>query len=173
MATNYTTNYQLNQWEPTDQVLRTDFNADNAKLDAALAGLDSGKADGAALEALSTQVAGLSGRTAALETAAAGFGNCRIFTGSYTGNGAESHSHTFPLPPLAVFFAGPRFQMIALKQNSTAFSMEGGNYWGASAVWSGNTLTLRYQGDLGGGDSKIGNESGKTYCMVALMAAGQ
>ena len=36
MATNYTTNYQLNQWEPTDQVLRTDFNADNAKLDAAL-----------------------------------------------------------------------------------------------------------------------------------------
>ena len=29
MATNQTTNYQLNQWEPTDQVLRTDFNADN------------------------------------------------------------------------------------------------------------------------------------------------
>ena len=36
MATNQTTNYQLNQWEPTDQVLRTDFNADNAKTDAAL-----------------------------------------------------------------------------------------------------------------------------------------
>ena len=29
MATNQTTNYQLNQWEPTDQVLRTDFNAGN------------------------------------------------------------------------------------------------------------------------------------------------
>ncbi len=39
MATNQTTNYQLNQWEPTDQVLRTDFNADNAKIDAALADL--------------------------------------------------------------------------------------------------------------------------------------
>ena len=37
MATNQTTNYQLNQWEPTDQVLRTDFNADNAKIDIALA----------------------------------------------------------------------------------------------------------------------------------------
>ena len=37
MATNQTTNYQLNQWETTDQVLRTDFNADNAKIDAALA----------------------------------------------------------------------------------------------------------------------------------------
>ena len=34
MASNYTTNYQLNQWEPTDQVQRTDFNADNAKIDA-------------------------------------------------------------------------------------------------------------------------------------------
>ena len=42
MATNQTTNYQLNQWEPTDQVLRTDFNADNAKLDAALAQRRSG-----------------------------------------------------------------------------------------------------------------------------------
>ena len=39
MATNQTANYNLNQWLSTDQVLRTDFNADNAKLDAALQGL--------------------------------------------------------------------------------------------------------------------------------------
>lgn len=32
-----TTNYQLNQWENTDRILRTDFNRDNAALDAALA----------------------------------------------------------------------------------------------------------------------------------------
>ena len=38
MSTNHTTNYDLCQWEATDQVLRTDFNEDNAKLDAALAG---------------------------------------------------------------------------------------------------------------------------------------
>ena len=31
-----TTNYQLNQWDPTDRVLRTDFNSDNQKIDAAL-----------------------------------------------------------------------------------------------------------------------------------------
>ena len=41
MATNQTTNYQLNQWQSTDQVQRTDFNADNAKIDAALSALDS------------------------------------------------------------------------------------------------------------------------------------
>ena len=38
MASFSTANYQLCQWEPTDQVQRTDFNADNAKIDAALAG---------------------------------------------------------------------------------------------------------------------------------------
>ena len=36
MATNHTTNYQLNQWEATAQVLRSDFNQDNQKIDAAL-----------------------------------------------------------------------------------------------------------------------------------------
>ena len=36
---NKTQNYQLNQWEAEDRVLRTDFNADNAKIDEALAGI--------------------------------------------------------------------------------------------------------------------------------------
>ena len=38
MATNYTANYGLCQWEPGDNFLRTEFNQDNAKIDAALAG---------------------------------------------------------------------------------------------------------------------------------------
>ncbi|EGJ46027.1 hypothetical protein HMPREF0866_02181 [Ruminococcaceae bacterium D16] len=37
MASNYTENYGLCQWEATDQVLREDFNRDNAKIDAAIA----------------------------------------------------------------------------------------------------------------------------------------
>lgn len=41
MARNYTENYGLCQWEATDQVLRTEFNEDNAKIDAALEGLKS------------------------------------------------------------------------------------------------------------------------------------
>ena len=36
MASNYTTSYGLCQWEPEDDFLRTEFNADNAKIDAAL-----------------------------------------------------------------------------------------------------------------------------------------
>jgi len=36
MATNHTEKYELNQWLPTDPVIRTDFNADNAKIEATL-----------------------------------------------------------------------------------------------------------------------------------------
>ena len=36
MASNYTSNYGLCQWEATDHVLREEFNQDNAKIDAAL-----------------------------------------------------------------------------------------------------------------------------------------
>ena len=45
MASNYTEKYKLCQWEATDQVLRTDFNEDNAKLEAALKALEDSKAD--------------------------------------------------------------------------------------------------------------------------------
>jgi len=46
MPSNFTPNYQLNQWEADDRVLRVDFNADNAKLDAAI----KAQADGLAAE---------------------------------------------------------------------------------------------------------------------------
>ena len=41
MAT-YTSNYQLHQWVPEDDFLRTDFNTDFQKIDTALAGLQDG-----------------------------------------------------------------------------------------------------------------------------------
>ena len=37
MSTNHTPNFNLCQWEADDKVLRSDFNADNQKIDAALA----------------------------------------------------------------------------------------------------------------------------------------
>ena len=47
MASNYTSNYGLCQWEPSDKVLRSEFNGDNAKLDAAIKAVDS-RVDGKA-----------------------------------------------------------------------------------------------------------------------------
>ena len=42
-STNKTENFALNQWVGTDPVLMEDFNADNAKIDAALAALKAGE----------------------------------------------------------------------------------------------------------------------------------
>ena len=92
MASNYTTNYQLNQWEPTDQVQRTDFNADNAKIDAAL----------------KTNAAAIAAETAARTAAVALCGNCQIYVSSYVGNGVygqdNARSITCPKPPVVVMF---------------------------------------------------------------------
>lgn len=61
---NHTTNYNLSQWEATDKVQRVDFNADNAKIDAAIKavdirvdGLSGSKADQTAQTALQNRVA--------------------------------------------------------------------------------------------------------------------
>ena len=53
MATDQTANYQLNQWLSTDPVVREDFNADNAKIEAALSEL---RKDIAELEARVEQI---------------------------------------------------------------------------------------------------------------------
>ena len=77
MATNQTENYDLSQWLSTDQVLRTDFNADNAKLDAVLAGLAdevSSKADTEALLQLQVTIP-------------------KLVVGTYVGNGEEGYSY--------------------------------------------------------------------------------
>ena len=69
MAT-YTTNYQLHQWEASDDFLRTDFNEDFAKIDAALG------------EALTDD-----DLTPLWEEA---LGKCRLYFGVILGNGAAS-----------------------------------------------------------------------------------
>ena len=77
MATTQTANYDLSQWLSTDQVLRTDFNADNAKLDAVLAGLAdevSSKADTEALLQLQVTIP-------------------KLVVGTYVGNGEEGYSY--------------------------------------------------------------------------------
>ena len=40
MASNHTTNFNLSQWEENDEVLRVDFNADNAAIEAALTAVE-------------------------------------------------------------------------------------------------------------------------------------
>lgn len=67
MASNYTEQYKLCQWEATDQVLRTDFNEDNAKLEAALANLEENKVSYTFLTIISSEVSDLRKRMADVE----------------------------------------------------------------------------------------------------------
>ena len=78
MASNYTSSYQLCQWEAEDKVLRTDFNADNQKIDAALGGM-----------ATKTELAQ----------------KAQLVTGTYTGDGSASRIISLGFRPKAVLLA--------------------------------------------------------------------
>ena len=154
MSTNHTTNYNLNQWEATDKVLRTEFNEDNAKIDAALAGL-----------------AG----TAAEHTAAiAGLGNCRIERFSYTGTGTYGSGNptkiTFAKRPLLFFILGQNaFFMgsrLAEKATIIKFASYGATVRSPILTWSGNQVSF-YDVDEAFGQM---NHSGSTYWVFALYA---
>ena len=93
----YTTNYQLHQWEASDDFLRTDFNTDFQKLDAAIKGVET---------AANTALAGKAG-TAALEAVQTlAEGKCAVLSGTYTGGGSSPRSISLGLYPKAVFVYG-------------------------------------------------------------------
>lgn len=79
---NQTPNYALNQWEPGDQVLRADFNADNLKIDGSL-------------KALLTRIA-------TLEPLAAD----RSTSGTFEGDETAGRVLQLPWPPKLVFLLG-------------------------------------------------------------------
>ena len=89
----YTTNYQLHQWVPGDNFLRTDFNEDFAKIDAAIKGVET---------AANTALAGKAG-TAALEAVQAlANGKAEVVLGTYTGTGGTK-AVSLGFRPRAVF----------------------------------------------------------------------
>lgn len=105
MASNHTEHFSLNQWQADDQVKRTDFNENNAKIDAALNDLSGGlaeKADQAALDALAAEVA-KKATTAALETVSKKLAAMPcLVTGTYTGDGTDSRLISLGFQPKAL-----------------------------------------------------------------------
>ena len=99
MAT-YTSNYQLHQWVPEDDFLRTDFNTDFQKIDAALAGLEAGKAAQSSLAALQSGISSAQSTAKAVilswdnnsDTALKGGGAVRTIT--VTSNGFRTDDAT-------------------------------------------------------------------------------
>ena len=162
MPSNQTPNYALNQWERDDRVLMEDFNADNAKIDTALAA--EAKARAAADSTINTT---LSTHSAALSR----LGNCQIYTTSYVGNGkhGQEHSNTlsFPRKPLLVIIGGVEYGvLIAMIQGCQSIFHLDSNDYVCIATWQGNSVSwYNTRNPL----AQM-NDEGKTYNVVAFFA---
>ena len=154
MSTNHTPNYNLSQWERADKVLMDDFNADNAKLDAAIAAvaqraetLSGNKAEQSALEA---ETAARTAAVNAINTALAKRGNCRVevflYAGASTSDGGYSNVITFSGKPAFFLIAGVNTAIFGGgpgKPVNCVFNVDGRSANQAmQASWSGNTVTL-------------------------------
>ena len=127
MPSNQTPNYSLSQWSRDDRVLMEDFNADNAKLDAALA----------------VHAAALAGK-----------GNCRVETSGYIGQTSQdrlglTHTLTFPKrPALVLIFGGASLCVISGVSDEVFYiggydSIHGAIGRASSFIsWKGNAVTL-------------------------------
>ncbi len=169
MSSQKTEHYELNQWLATDQVLRTDFNTDNAKVDAALdalAGQVAEKADGADLTALEATVAGHT-------TQLGQKGNCQLWTTSYVGDDQVTYNSnnriTFPKLPVLVIIQGTNGgeTMLILGQNTKYLTIMGTAY-GGSVTWEGTTMSWRVNTT---NPSDQFNLQGATYLVLALLPA--
>ena len=164
MSTNHTANYDLCQWQATDPVIHTDFNEDNAKIDAALAQ----KADAAGLTSLNQTVAGLSSTVAGHTAALAGKGNCQVFKTSYVGTGTSGSGAplrmTFPAKPIYVLIVNQNnSSVLRMIQGVTQSRAENASCW-CDVGWSGNIVGW-YADDA---ESQM-NGYNITYHMVALL----
>ena len=174
MSTNHTANYDLCQWQATDPVIRTDFNEDNAKIDAALASLDNAKAGAGDLATLSSRVTNINNTVNDMvfdiydlqhET-----GNCQIETTTYTGTGYHGSSHANSLSfsdgtPMLVLVVGESnlggLRMVrGLNKAQTS-----GFYSQVTVSWTDSGLSW-----YGGDDEEQMNELNRTYTVVALLA---
>jgi len=163
----HTQTYNLNQWEPNDRILREDFNADNAKLDAALRSLSSslsGKASASTVNSLSQMVAQHT-------TTLAKKGNCRVYTTSYTGTGYCGDSHknslSFPSKPMVVFITGNSARLSLYQGAAFAWGEDthGTLGYAVYVTWSGNSVSWYSENTK----AQMNNGSGTTYNVIALL----
>ena len=151
---NYTTNYHLPQWVETDRLLMDDFNDAYSAIDTALGGLR---------EDVDTN-----------DAAHASFGNCSLYTASYTGTGvcnqANPNAFTFPKAPAMVF-------LYSVTENILGFCAAGGmillplsgaTRW-LSTTWSADGKTVSWYTDH---PNNQFNKAGTVYYILALVQAG-
>lgn len=142
-----TENYQLNQWNKTDRIQMEDFNADNAKIEAAL-----------------TELAE---QAAQIDKC----GNCMVYHTSYTGTGSSGSSGacslTFPSKPLLVVVTGASSFGVFVAGTNTMYVVTNATSF-CNASLSNGEKTLNWS--TSNAVSQM-NLSGTTYYATALMSA--
>lgn len=184
MATNQTQNYALNQWELSDSVIMADFNADNQKVDTALANLN---------QRIDTAVADAEQRlNAIIDQMRTTMPHVQI--GSYVGTGtygaANPNTLTFDFTPKMLFFvdtsndtelATLRYTVFAMYPSTAGDWLSGYSdnvaygrnrvTWGDKSIsWYADFLysdnSAGYQ--TSAGPSTQRNEAGTTYHYIAI-----
>lgn len=127
---NYTQNCRLNQWEAADKVQRTDFNADNAKIDAALA---------AQAQTLTAQGVELARK-----------GNCQVSMYTYTGTGTYGADAptviTFPEGTfLLCIISGTVLRPLLPGITSMIWSVPSGGHTTSSITWTATSMSISSQ----------------------------
>ena len=173
---NRTTNYNLCQFEASDQVQRTDFNEDNAKIDAAIAAEADARQSGdgslsSRISSLSSTVSGKASQSAlnTVKNQVAKLGNCQLHYATYKGNNTQTLTLSFPRLPYLT-------RLINLSDPVQTFTLVRGAGRGvsdnavrpsyASVTWSGNSFTAALP------DTDL-NRLNCTYAVIAFMDAGE
>ena len=173
---NRTANYNLCQFEAGDQVQRTDFNEDNAKIDAALSGHDSSLGSlSSKITSLTSTVNGKASQSAlnTLKNQVAKLGNCQIHCFTYTGTGQFGASNptqvTFTKKPLFFYIAALDGFATGSGHNPIVRVQVGSNASQSDATWSGSRLSFFSHNNAG---FQL-NMNGRTYYVTAFYAQDQ
>lgn len=188
MASNQTPHLQLCQWEKDDEVLRIDFNADNAKIDTAVAGVE--QKLGTSVTALEEKIQAAQvqaiqaaqmvenkvlAETARAKTAEASLtgavsdlvvysGNCIVVSGTYIGTGTGISKLTFPYKPMLVLLEEDFLLRQGVETSITPFGVEVRRLM---ITWEGNSVSWYA---YNGGTQSQCNIADKTYHYVAFLA---
>lgn len=150
-----TTNYQLNQWEKDDRIQMEDFNADNLKIEQALAEHSEAQAE--------------------MMAALTKCGNCKIVYGSYTGNGNTGSSNpnelSFDGTPIYVYVVSAgsgsgKMQLHLLRGITYTVGLVDNSRYNNTVSWTDRSVRW-YSADSYAGTQF--NASDSTYYYFALI----
>ena len=172
MSTNHTTNYNLCQWEPDDKVLRTDFNADNRAIDAAIKAVDirvDGKAD---VSALTKEVNDRTAAVAAVQSALSDLRTTvsqkqdaasavKLATGTYKGDGQSGKANAKKLDFSSTLGKLPELLIVrqingngdglillrGMTDSNMNLSGSVGTGYGVTVTWNASAKTVSWYAD--------------------------